>query len=54
MTFQPSDTRVLRKQSFASWEEIVEAVLLRRRQIKATLEERKDWFVIQNNIGMEE
>ncbi len=47
MTFQPSDTRVLRKQSFTTWEEIVEAVMLRRHHIEAVRAERRDWFKLQ-------
>ena len=54
MTFQPSDTQVLRKQSFTSWEQLVEAVLLRRHHLRAVREERRDWFDIQRDVGVEE
>lgn len=54
MKFTKSDLAVLRNRSYSSWQEIAAAAIERREQIRALLEERRDWRNIQSLVGMEE
>lgn len=51
MKYTLSDLKVLRNRRFKTWEEITEAVKERRLHLTRVLEERKDWFRIQEASG---
>lgn len=54
MKLHRSDCIVARSRSFTSWQEIIEAVRARREHLKRVMEERKEWFKLQQSVGMEE
>lgn len=54
MKLHRSDCIVARSRSFSCWQEIIDAVKERRLHIYKTLDERRVWRKIQNNVGMEE
>lgn len=48
MKLYPTDLAVVKRRSFKSWEEIIDAVKERRLAIQRVLEERRVWREIQN------
>lgn len=48
MKLYPTDRAVVKRHSFKSWEEIIDAVKERRLAIHRVLEERRVWRELQN------